>query len=98
MKNSIVCLGCAKDVLPQYANAAVIIPFSDTSFYFATQVVTYECNVAYLSNPPDAALECTCTANQSNTAASWQCDPSGTDALSSTCVASKQSSFEKKIL
>ena len=82
-------LACADYDLPQYANAAVIIPFSDTSPYYATEVVTYECNVAYLPNPPNAALECTCTANQNNTAASWLCNPPGTDALPNTCVASK---------
>ena len=89
IKKSIVCLGCDDGDLPQYTNAAVNATDSDTAPYYATEVVTYECNAAYSPNPQDAALECICTANQDNTTASWLYDPSGTDALSNTCVASK---------
>ena len=88
MRDSIVCLGCAANQLPEYVNAAVKAG-SDTAPYLSTETVTYECGPAYSPNPSNAALECTCTPNGDNAQVSWVCNPSGTNALSNTCVASK---------
>ena len=54
--------------------------------YFVTDVVSYQCKTNFASYPADAALTCTCTAYQvDDAAASWMCDPSGAQALATTC-------------
>ena len=45
--------------------------------YFATDVISYECNAGFQPNPSSAALMCTCTAvaNSNPPTASWECNP-----------------------
>ena len=58
--------------------------------YFVTEVVSYQCKTNFVPNPANAALTCTCTANQvDDVAASWKCDPYGAQALARTCQPGK---------
>ena len=59
-------------------------------------VVSYQCKTNFAPKPADAALTCTCTANQvDDAAASWMCDPSGAQALATTCQPGKQNAPSK---
>ena len=62
--------------------------------YVVADVVSYQCKTNFAPKPADAAMTCTCTSNQvDDIAASWVCDPSGVQALETTCQPGDYRSF-----